>query len=88
MVASSDGQMDGAALLHHVAWQDFMVVSIIDGSDEALKALFVSGVEVSRELGCNAIGLVHPDCDEMIRRQELFGLHNTGSITVQLIHEI
>ncbi len=80
-------QLVGAAMFWHIPWQRFLVLSVMEGTDEALQALYRAGVASARRLGCTAIGMVHPSPDEMHRRQELFGLETAGGYTVQLIHE-
>jgi hypothetical protein len=62
-----------------------MVLSVMEGSSETLIALFGKAMEKAEELGCKAFGLVHPSKEEMYRRQALFGLHNHGDYTIQLI---
>ncbi len=79
------GEMFGAAMVWFVNWQDFLVISIIEGTDEALKALFRKGIEIAHKLGCKSIGMTHPSMKEMNRRQRLFGLSVDGCFTVQLI---
>jgi hypothetical protein len=84
--AVENGEMIGAAMYWHVPWQNFLVLSIMEGTDEALKALYRAGVMFGHTSGCNAIGMVHLSDDEMHRRQELFGLPTHGDFTVQLIY--
>jgi hypothetical protein len=79
------GGMGGAALFWHIPWQKLLVFSLMEGTDEALAALYQAGVESAHRLGCKAIGLVHPSIAELHRRQSLFGLNECGGDTVQLI---
>lgn len=79
-------QMVGAAMFWHIPWQKFLVLSIMEGTDPGLKALYEAGVSAARRLECKAIGMVHPSLEEMHRRQELFGLKTSGCETVQLIY--
>jgi len=83
-VTSADG-IEGAALFWHIPWQKFLVFSLMEGTDEALAALFQAGVESAHRLGCQAIGLAHPSLAELHRRQRLFGLDERGGDTVQLM---
>jgi len=83
-VTTADG-MKGAALFWHVPWQKFLVFSLMEGTDEALAALYQAGVATAHRLGCKAIGLVHPSLAELHRRQTLFGLDEHGGDTVQLM---
>jgi hypothetical protein len=78
-------RIEGAALFWHVPWQKFLVFSLMEGTDEALAALYQAGVESAHRLGCKAIGLVHPFLAELHRRQSLFGLDKHGGDTVQLL---
>jgi len=78
------GRLLGAALFWLVPWQKFMVFSLMEGTDEALSALYRAGVLKAHALNCKAIGLVHPSLDELHRRQTLFGLAPCGCETVQL----
>ena len=80
-------EITGAAMYWHVPWQKSLVLSIMEGSDDALIALFNKAMERTVELGCRSFGLVYPSLDEMNRRQTLFGLPNCGCYTVQLIHK-
>ena len=77
--------IEGAALFWHVPWQEFMVFSLMEGTDEALAALYQAGVASAHRLGCKAIGLVHPSLAELHRRQALFDLDEHGGDTVQLM---
>jgi hypothetical protein len=77
--------IEGAALFWYVPWQKFLVFSLMEGTDEALAALYQAGVASAHRLGCNAIGLVHPSLAELHRRQKLFGLDEHGGDTVQLL---
>jgi len=86
-VTTADG-IEGAALFWHVPWQKFLVFSLMEGTDEALAALYQAGVENAHRLGCKAIGLVHPSLAELHRRQRLFGLDERGSDTVQLVFKV
>lgn len=86
-VALENSQMVGGAMLWHIPWQKFLVLSIVEGTDDALRTLYRAGIRSARKLECTAIGLVHPSPDEMHRRQMLFGLEASGGYTVQLIHE-
>jgi hypothetical protein len=83
-VTAADG-IEGAAFFWHVPWQKFLVFSLLEGTDAALAALYQTGVESARRLGCRSIGLVHPSLAELHRRQSLFGLDEHGSDTVQLV---
>jgi hypothetical protein len=83
-VTTADG-MEGAALFWHIPWQEFLVFSLMEGTDEALAALYQAGVASAHRLGCKAIGLVHPSLAELHRRQVLFGLAQSGCDTVALI---
>jgi len=84
--AVQDGLMTGAGLFWHIPWQKFLVLSVIEGADSALKALFGTAIGLAHRLGCNAIGMVHPSLEEMQRRQGLFGLGIYGDYTIQLIY--
>jgi hypothetical protein len=84
--ASADNQVVGAAMFYHVPWQKFLVLSLMDGTDEALKALYRQGISTAYKLRCMAIGMVHPSFEEMKRRQQIFGLEEQGCETVQLIY--
>ncbi len=86
--AVQDGRMTGAGLFWHIPWQNFLVLSVIDGADNALKALFGTAINLAHGLGCHAIGMVHPSLEEMQRRQGLFGLGTHGDYTVQLIYTV
>ncbi len=79
------GRMEGAAFFRHVPWQEFLVFSLMEGTDEALAALYQAGVASANRLDCKAIGLVHPSLAELHRRQTLFGLDECGRDTVQLM---
>jgi hypothetical protein len=82
--ARRNGTLSGAALLHHVGWQDLMVVSIAEGDESAVRDLLLAAIGKAAELGCIRIGLVHPSREEVARRQEMLGLPERGSYTVQL----
>ncbi len=84
--AFQNDRMIGAALFRHVPWQEFLVLSIMDGTDEALKALYRAGLVAAHRMGCKAVGMVHPSLKEMHRRQRMFGLQQHGEETVQLIY--
>jgi hypothetical protein len=85
--ASVNRRMVGAVLLWHIPWQKFLVFSVLEGRDDALKALFGAGVRTAHSFGCKAIGLVHPSLNELHRRQALFGLEPSGQDTVQFINQ-
>jgi hypothetical protein len=82
--AVTDGNRTGAALLHHVPWQDMMVLSLVEGDDRSVTSLCQAAFEKARDLGCTAVGLVHPRREEAMRRQALLGLPETGAYTIQL----
>lgn len=86
-VTAADG-IEGAALFWHVPWQKFLVFSLMEGTDEALAALYQTGVASANRLGCKAIGLVHPALAELHRRQRLFALDEHGGDTVQLVLKV
>jgi hypothetical protein len=79
-----NGSIAGAALLHHVGWQELMVVSIAEGDDRAVHDLHLAAIGKAEELGCIRLGLVHPSREEVARRQTMLGLPERGSYTVQL----
>lgn len=81
-------QMVGAAMFWHIPWQKFLVLSIMEGTDQGLKTLYEAGVSAARRLECNTIGMVHPSLEEMHRRQALFSLEPSGCDTVQLIYHL
>jgi hypothetical protein len=85
---SQDGEPEGWAFLWHVAWQGLLVLSVMEGSDLALRALFRAGVRAAHRLGCKAIGMVHPSLSEMHRRERLFGLQPGGCHTIQFVKEL
>jgi hypothetical protein len=82
--AVRDGRRTGGALLHHVAWQDMLVLSLVEGDDRSIGNLCLAAFEKGRQLGCTAVGLVHPIREEAARRQALLGLPETGAYTIQL----
>jgi len=82
--AKDSGRLLGAALCWLVPWQRFVVFSLMEGSDQTLRELYRAGVRRAHDLGCKAIGLVHPSLAELHRRQVLFGLEPSGQDTVQL----
>lgn len=86
--ATRNRDVIGAAMCWHVPWQEFLVFSIIHGTDEALEALYASAVASAHTLNCKAVGLVHPSLGELNRRQRLFGLEVCGAETVQLTREL
>jgi hypothetical protein len=77
----------GAAMFIHVPWQKFLVLSLMEGTNKALRHLYRTGVYAAHRLGCTAIGMVHPSLEEMHRRQKLFSLQPSGCYTVHLIHQ-
>ncbi len=86
--ATRDGIRSGAALLHHVDWQDLLVMSLVEGDDRSIRDLYIAAFEKGRGIGCNAVGIVHPSKAEALRRQDMLGLADTGSFTIQLIREV
>jgi hypothetical protein len=85
LTAVANERMVGAGMFWHVPWQRLLVFSVMEGPDEALRALYHGGVAAAHDLGCRSIGLVHPSLSELHRRQALFGLPTSGCDTVQLI---
>lgn len=85
--AVQNRRMVGAAMFWYIPWQEFLVLSIMEGTDEALKALYRAGVMSAHRLKCTAVGMVHPSLKEMHRRQRLFGLQTAGCHTIQLIYK-
>lgn len=77
----------GAAMFIHVSWQKFLVLSLMEGTNEALRHLYRAGVRAAHRLGCTAIGMVHPSLEEVHRRQKLFALRPSGCYTVHLIYQ-
>lgn len=84
--ALQDRQLVGALMLWHIPWQELLVFSVMEGSDEALNSLYREGIICAHKLGCKSIGMVHPCMGEMNRRQKMFGLDVRGWDTVQLIY--
>jgi len=82
-----DGGLTGAAMFWHVPWQKFLVLSVMEGSDDALIVLFNKAMERVHELECTSFGITHPSMAEMHRREELFGLPIYGCFTIQLIRK-
>ena len=80
--------MVGAAMFWHIPWHKFMVLSIMEGTDKALIALYQAAIAASHNLKCTAIGIVHPSMKEMHRRQRLFGLEVSGTFAVQLTRKV
>lgn len=76
----------GAGLFWHIEWMRFLVLSIMEGTDEVLKTLYRHGISVAHRLGCTAIGMTYPRMEELNRRQRLFGLEVAGEVSMQLIH--
>lgn len=85
LVAMANERMVGTGMFWHVPWQGLLVFSVMEGTDEALRALYRGGVVAAHERGCKSIGLVHPSLDELHRRQALFGVETSGCDTVQLM---
>jgi hypothetical protein len=85
LAAKANKRMVGVGMFWHVPWQGHLVFSVMEGTDEALEALYRAGVVAAHERGCRSIGLVHPSLNELNRRQALFGLETSGCDTVQLI---
>ncbi|MDD5528992.1 MAG: hypothetical protein PHX21_03065 [bacterium] len=85
--AIEGGRLVGALMLWHIKWQECLVFSVMEGSDEALKSLYREAIICAHKLGCKSIGMVHPSMGEMNRRQKLFGLNIRGCETVQLIYK-
>jgi len=85
LTAKANERMVGAAMFWHVPWQKLLVLSVMEGTDEALRTLYHAGVAAAHERGCRTIGLMHPSIEEVHRRQVLFGLQTSGCDTVQLI---
>ena len=86
-VAEKDNRIDGAALFWYVPWQKFLVLSILDGSEDAIKALFNKAIDKLKQLGCNAFGIVCPTMEEMHQLQKLLNLPLHGSYTIQFLRE-
>jgi hypothetical protein len=88
LTAKANERMVGAGMFWHVPWQGLLVFSVMEGTDEALKALYHGGVVAAHDRGCRSIGLAHPSLSELRRRQALFGLETSGWAcdTVQLIN--
>ena len=86
LTARANERMVGVGMFWHVPWQGLLVFSVMEGTDEALKALYHGGVAAALERGCRSIGLVHPSLSELHRRQTMFGLAASGCDTVQLIN--
>ncbi len=86
--ATRDGIRSGAALLHYVDWQDLLVMSLVEGDDRSMRDLYIAAFAKGRSIGCNAVGIVHPSKAEALRRQDMLGLADTGSFTIQLIRDV
>ncbi|UCG43981.1 MAG: hypothetical protein JSU73_05050 [candidate division WOR-3 bacterium] len=85
---SENGEPEGWAFFWHVQWQGLLVLSVMEGSDLALGALFRAGISAAHRLGCKGIGVVHPSLSEMHRRERLFGLQPGGCHTIQFVKEL
>lgn len=58
----------------------------MEGTDDALRALYRKGLSVARDFGCISFGLVYPSLAELNRRQTLYDLEMCGCETVQMIY--
>ena len=78
-VKKSGNTIEGACLLFHVPEIKYLFLSIVEGSDTFIADTYKLGLKQAQKLGCKKIGLIHPDDQELKRRQELLGLES-GSV--------
>ncbi len=76
--AVEDDCMLGAAMYWKNDWQPSLILSIMEGTDEALRALFRSAIVSAGNMSCDAIMIMHLSVEEVNRRQRLFGLNEDG----------
>lgn len=80
-------RIDGLMMMYQVPWQKHVVLPVMEGSYESLIALFNKAVKRTQELEYDSIGLIHVSHDELYHRQNLLGLKQHGTYSVQLIRD-
>jgi len=85
-VQKSQDEITSVALFYHVPEIKYLFLSIIEGDNEFIRKAFNFGVQKARELHCVKVGMIHPNVEELSRRQKILGLEK-GHVHSILFHK-